>query len=457
MQTIELHKHIYPEDHLAITAATASPQVAYAAWVALLEQTDFQDINLNTQRLTSMIYRNLKDEDSVPERERLRGSYKYAWSKNQKLLYSLAPILVELTARHINYRVIKGIAVQLVLGFLGARVVGDIDIVVSESDIDQVSEIIESHGFRCNSISTCGKHPITAPHEALNFNLGENHIDVHVAERKDPQRLLVGMLQAPAVLITHMGTEIPVPPAEWLYIHSVFHGLLASSATDAVQAIVDITVLEQLCDQRTLGRLSHLTKITGEAGRKVEIKRSAILKKIRMVPPLIRDRYRGNETTLHILRNFSGRKVPYALWLVSGQLSTIERRFAARDHIFLPVPKRLCPPDATFEPFTRNAPDYIRSNNLATETLDYRFSVRVPPNSRDLQFTLDSAYLDSVDLQVFLNGVPIGRVVAGDLSLRRFTIQRPQQFNEVSLRSPNRVCPACFDGLVDLRVQVAYR
>lgn len=426
-----------------------------------------------------MIYRNLRGLDDVPERAKLRGSYRYTWSKNQKLMHSMDPVFAELNALNINYRVIKGIATQLSLDFLGARVVGDIDIVVSQNEIDKVREILEDHGFRCNSISACGRHPINAPHEALNFNRGEYHVDVHIAEKKNPRRLLTRMLQCEPDIKAHMGTSIPLPPAPLLLLHSAYHGQLAASDTDLVQAIVDIELLSPQCDPRELSELAKQTRTTSDLWsrglgneklessthrkRRIHTKihtqihaQSPRLRTALLASALLRDRWRGIGTSTEVLRRFPGRRYRYVLWLSGGQFASVERRFRKYGDGFLTAPSDICAPGSWLAPFSGEQSRLVNGTNMAPSTLDYRFTFRIPANCRTLRLNLASEYLDSVDAFLYANGQPITRIIAGDVGQREVHVRRPAEVVEISIRSSSRVCPACFDGLTDLRVLVDY-
>jgi len=472
------------EDGLAIRSATAPIRVAQQCWQDLLRKTDFQEISPNTQRLAPMIYHHLKSQGEIPERERLRGSYKYAWSKNLRMLNALIPVFSELNLRSINYRVIKGIAIQLELGLFGARVVGDVDVVVSIHEIENVRQVLEANGFRCNSISPCSRHSSSAPFEALNFNSGENHVDVHVAELKDPKLLLLRMLSSKPKVIRHMGTSIQIPSAELLLLHSAFHGHQASSDTDLVQAIADISLLAEHCDPKILATIAAKTKsfsdlwhISAEARtvdiilpkitvepnfgwHKAVVKAStqarASVSKVGKVPAIVRDRYRGNATLMRVMRQFPGKRSAYALWLGLGQFSAVERAAMSKRRGFLLGPAQTCPSGTVLMPFARSDSDFVMASNLVRESLDYRFAVRIDSRAQFLVLTLDSLALDSSDAFVYCNGRPITRIVSGDRGYREFTIRNPSQVNEISIRPTARVCSECFTSLVDLKVGIRY-
>jgi len=472
------------EDGLAIKSATLSIPEAIENWIRLMGDVDFQLINPNTQRLAPLVYHRLKDQQGVTERERLRGAYKYAWAKNHRLLNALKPIFTELNELEINYQVIKGMAVQLTLGFVGARVVGDVDMVVSQKDVEVVRIIFERNGFRCNSDSGCKRHSRSAAFEALNFNLGENHVDMHIAESKDPKILLALMLDLSPNLIEYLGTKIPIPNPELLLLHSAFHGHQAVSDTDLVQAIADISLLAPVCDPRKLTELAGQTKtysdlwhvsseaatvdialpkFTAKSGRSRNknvalpvLKARGVGRKVQKVPALVKDRYRGNATTRHILGRFPGRKVAYALWLSAGQFSALERVAMSRERGFLKAPVEALKSETLLRPFMDQAPELVEATNLAEETLDYRFSIRVKPGIRALLLSLDSDYLDMCDAFLYSNGRPISRIVAGDTTFREVTIRSPLEVNEISIRPTSNVCTECFRSLTDLRVKIRY-
>lgn len=472
------------EDALAIRSATAPVVEAVQCWKLLLADTDFQLINPNTQRLAPMIYHHLKSEPDIRERERLRGAYKYAWAKNLRMLNSLRTVFAEMNSQSINYRVIKGIAVQLELGLVGARVVGDVDIVVSELEIDTARQILEKRGFRCNSVSPCKRHTSSAPFEALNFNSGDNHVDVHVAELKDPKLLLQKMLESEPRIIEHMGVGIKVPEAELLLLHSAFHGHQAVSDTDLVQAIADISLLAMVCKPRKLEGLAKQTKshsdlwhVSAEAktidlifpeigmeprnqlvksAQRISSGAKSLSGKAAKVPAIIHDRHRGNSTLRHVLGQFPGRRGPYALWLGLGQFSAIERAASTAKRGFLRPPTIQCPAGKTLMPFSERDSDFVTASNLVNQTLDYRFSVRIESDSRELCLTLDSEFLDSSDAFVYCNGRPITRIVAGDSSYKTVTIRNPSVVNEISIRPTSRVCSECFRSLSDLKIRISY-
>ncbi|MEI6095578.1 MAG: nucleotidyltransferase family protein, partial [Gammaproteobacteria bacterium] len=178
------------EDELAITSATAPIGDALIAWSRLMDWLPFDVINPNTQRLAPTIFFNLRNLANFKERERLRGSFKYTWAKTTRLIHSIAPILRKFDAIDLDYRIIKGLAIQVSLNTVGSRTMGDVDILIGLKDVDRAIEIIRSFGYRRNAEVDCDGHTLSSHYGGLDFTLGETHLDLHVAETTYPEFLL---------------------------------------------------------------------------------------------------------------------------------------------------------------------------------------------------------------------------------------------------------------------------
>lgn len=466
------------EDQSSVRAATLPSHIAIQEWQTLMSVIDFQDINSNTQRLAPMIYVNLKQERDLSERERLKGAYKHCWSKNQRLLFSLVPLIHDFLAQGINYRLAKGLAIQMSSGLVGARVVGDADIVVSEKDVAQVREILERHGFRCNTISPCGLHPVGRVNDALDFNQGDNHIDIHVAERKSPHKLLKKMLTERALLVEHAGVRFAVPTPELLLLHSAFHGWSESSPTDLIQSLADVAMLSHKSDLTTLVQLARDTSVEhavhkiSEAVESINLpyiipstRISGLRRKSRPILftarsrfskawTLVRKRFRGARSSWAILTKFEGRRAAYFLWHLFGQLAVVERRIIGSGGGFLNPPSQSCASGFSAVPFASPQPGQITGNTVAIESFDYRFAIRVPSGTNSLRITFESMLLDTVDVGVYQNGVQVTRLVSGSKN-RDVTIRHPLPLQELSIRPEHGACNQCFAKLSDMRIHLA--
>lgn len=470
---------IAKEDRLALSAATAEESLALESWEELLATTPFLEISPNTQRLAPLIFHNLRDVEAVPERNRLRGAYKHTWSKNLRLISAFLPVVESLNTAGINYRVIKGVAVQLLTGLLGARVVGDIDVVVSSADLEKTVEMLEQHGFRCNTRALCGFHSEGSAEAALGFNLGDNHIDLHVAERKEPRRLLRAMLAASPRLVNLRGIDIPVPSAEALTLHASLHGYRGASETDLIQALTDRSLLSPWASQADLGRLGRKTgtarvwriagKYSAERRERAPYGRSEptsrfrpeqdgphplLIARLPRAVTLIRHRFPTLSVVQSVLAGFPGRRLAYVTWLLLGRFADVERFLLSKGG-FLTPPAEVASPPASAQPFDseRGVPG-LTASSVADHTMDYRFAVRVDPESGPTKLTLVSKYLDEMNLSVYLDGVRALKVITGAHIEKSILLPRGSEHHEISLRYTQQACKWCFRTLADLSVSL---
>lgn len=470
------------EEHRALIAATGAPEAAAENWRALMADVAFDGVSENTQRLMPAIFSNLRDAQQVPERERMRGAFKYAWSKNMGMVHDIRAVLADFGHEGIDYRLIKGAAIQAMCGSVGSRVMGDIDILVSASDATRAAETLVRCGFRRNTFSECDGHSDSGHHDALNFNKGESHVDVHVAEYKYPSRLLLMMMSTPPVLVPLAGMEMAVPPAELLVLHSAVHGCLASGPTDFIQAVVDVSVLADRTDPRRLvalasrsGTLLQLIEIDEELRRagarplgvavrwheglraRAEVggaRAVGVVTESSSVLRRIRSRQRSDRALHDVSTGFNGRRRSYGLWLRLGQFAVFERAAVRSSGGFLAEPQGTWTSGISVQPFVDEGVPGMTASRISSRVLDWRFRVDFAAPQPVMRLVLDSASLDSLDAFVFCNGVPITRVVAGDPGTRDIVIRGLGRRNEVSVRALWTVCTECYRGLDDLTVRI---
>jgi hypothetical protein len=463
-------------------AATGDANRAEASWRALMSDMAFDDVNLNTQRLMPAIFQNLRDTQDLPERDRMRGAFKHAWSKNMGMIHSIKPVLADFAAEGMDYRVLKGAAIQGLCGTVGSRTMGDVDVLVSATDSQRAAGILLRHGFRRNTFSVCDGHSDVGHHDALNFNKGDTHVDLHVAEFKNPVLLLTTIMSKPPVLARVAGIEMAVPPAELLILHAATHGCLASGPTDFVQAVVDVSALSERAQPRVLetearvtGTVLPLMEIADEIGRigarplpiairtvdvlrarvKNGLKRtSTVVAESNSVFRRIRTRKRGDNALQEVATDFRGSRRSYGAWLRLGQFALFERGVVRASCGFLDEPKGTWSSGATVQPFIDDEVPGLSASNVSSRALDWRFQVVFPEPQAKVRLVLNSPTLDSLDAFVFCNGVPVTRVVAGDPSTRDIVMRGLGRRNEFSLRALWTVCTECYRGLDDLSIRI---
>lgn len=476
------HVQLEWEDLKALEAATAPTERAREAWIDLMGRVPFDEINLNTQRVMPTIFRNLRDEPDLPHRDRMRGAFKYTWSRNTEMLNGVRPVLEAFAAQGIDHRILKGAAVQVVSGGLGARSMGDVDVLVSSADADRVARIMDDLGFRRGTYSACTDHADGRGHDALNYNKGGCHVDVHLAGYKAPVRLLLEMMSAPARQARVAGVPVRVPPAELLLLHAAVHGCLASGPTDFVQAVVDVTTLSDHVDQRRLllaarrtGTLTHLLALDGAvrevgaaplgihvpareraaARTQVAVARvGALVSESSSVAHRLRVRQRGAVAQSRVATDFNGHRRAYRAWLGLGQFAVAERAVLRASGGFLPAPADAWVSGTTAQPFMGGPTPGMTASTVSGSVLDWRFRVRFPGPQAHVRLTLDSPSLDTLDAFVFGNGIPVTRVVAGDRSTRQISFRDVDESTEFSLRPLWEACTQCYSGLDDLEVRI---
>jgi hypothetical protein len=466
---------------LALTAAVSPAPDARAAWQTLIDTVGFYHLSPEAQRLTPAIYSNLLNDHSIPERNRLRGAYKHAWSKNHRILHELRPVLAEFTRHNIRYRVIKGIAVQLSVGVIGNRVVGDVDLLVAREDIDHATEILKGAGFICNSLSTCGQHSSRAPHGALDFHKGPVHVDVHVNGGKQPARLLDSMLEDPGESVDFFGVDISIPPPTLLALHSAFHGIKAASRTDFIQSLVDIVTLVTKRDVRNLVSKARATRLTtalatmnrrlGQMGWPISIKPIPLVPQLleRLVAPaghapgdirravfLWQVRFPGWAGVFAAGRHIPGARLRYALWLALGQFEFLEAVLTPARRGFLrplqPVGKGGLSSQPLFG--TASTGEFVVSP-VVTVTRDFRAAVTLPANLPEVVIDLELRKPATEKAAVYVNGEQLLHWFPGQERLS-CSIKHPFGHLELSVRPTSDVCRDCFGSFHNMTWTVRF-
>ena len=473
--------HLGLEEQDALLAAVAPSQEAESRWRAIMDRMAFDEVNANTQRVMPAIFHNLRNIVDVPERDRMRGAFKHSWSKNTRMLYDLRPVLQTIDDTGVDYRIIKGAAVQTVCGSIGARVMGDIDILTNLANIDAVACSLLEHGFRRSAHLECSGHSDTGHFDAWNFNKDETHIDVHVAEVKYPSPLLQRMISTPQMRVKGPAGALAVPPAELLVLHAAVHGDLSSGPTDLMQAALDLSLLRASVNRDRLlsyaietGSLDALRRLDATleslglntsgvrpsygqlAVERVAARRRrvvALTTESSSVARRVADRRRNPDAKDRIRSGFNGHRSAYMTWIQWGRFAATERAAVRLWGGFLEEPGETLRDPKSVTPFLQGYSG-ITASSVPGPSLDWRFRVRLdaPIGRGDLRF--DSPALDRLDAFVFINGIPRTRIVAGDLTTRTVGIQDMGPSMEISLRPLWNACERCYSGLDDLEISL---
>lgn len=465
----------------AIMAAAGPNPDAADAWRSLMATMEFSDISPSVQRLAPQIFSNVRDDKAVPSRDRLKGAYRYTWTKNVRLWSMAQGFLSALTESGNDYRLLKGAALHAHRGAVGTRSIGDFDLLVDETDISSVVTVMESCGFRQEGSRqiVCGHS--TTDGASINLNFGDCHVDLHVAPWKEPQALLTRMLREAPVRRQVGTTAVLIPPSDLLLLHAAWHATRQTSPTDLAQGLVDVALLSRgmrLADvaeaaestgsgdaAREAGRLLLGVGIdTGLHGlpttRRTRSARQATRRFVHSTldrPRLLRMLRDRHVTGL----NWTGDSpdvrmggIGYQTWLRLGRPGKAERVMGL-GRGFLATPSVTVTLPAALEPFAGGDAPRAAISPWRVSAMDWRFRVRLPQKTTKVRVVLDGECLDQLDAGLFVNGAFAGRLIAGDISLREVHCQVSEPALEVSIRPLWGACPACFPSLETLRVTLA--
>lgn len=469
------------EDELAITSATAPIGDALIAWSRLMDWLPFDVINPNTQRLAPTIFFNLRNLANFKERERLRGSFKYTWAKTTRLIHSIAPILRKFDAIDLDYRIIKGLAIQVSLNTVGSRTMGDVDILIGLKDVDRAIEIIRSFGYRRNEEVNCDGHTLSSHYGGLDFTLGETHLDLHVAETTYPEFLLGKMIEDSASIAAYGSFKMKVPSCEKLFLHSIVHGELASGPTDFMQAVSDIAQLQHEIEISEVARLMELTHLEGAvfnflrsvkkfglAGLGLRLPKVGRRKRHRFKtyknrlfknskPKTLFDRIQarrfGREIAVDIENQNLKSRTIYRIWLFTGQIAALETLFRALFGGMLRRPSGQISNGLVLRPFQiGKSASPLTALKTAGRSIDWRFRLMVPVKTVKLIVEVRAEPLSNVDIWAFSNGKIMSRLIGGDPSTHVLTFDKPAQDIEISLRPIWLACQQCFAGFNEMEL-----
>lgn len=138
------------EQLLVLHAALDEPAPARAAWERWRATVGLDEIDHGSQRLLPLVYRNIGAEGFDEEvAGRLKGVYRFAWSRNQILFSRAAEAIGRLTEAGIETLVLKGASLAL-LSYLdaGARPMDDVDVLVPFGRIADAVEALSAAGWQ---------------------------------------------------------------------------------------------------------------------------------------------------------------------------------------------------------------------------------------------------------------------------------------------------------------------
>jgi hypothetical protein len=129
----------------------------------------FDEINFATMRLLPLLHLKLArlgiDDDAIVGR--IRGIYRYTWSRNQRILDDARAFAVACVEEGIPVLMLKGLALlAAVYGNAGARYLDDGDVLVHWQDVPRAFALFERLGWTPESELTPAAHDFATSHLA---------------------------------------------------------------------------------------------------------------------------------------------------------------------------------------------------------------------------------------------------------------------------------------------------
>lgn len=138
-----------------IRAALLSGDEALYAWQTWKAATDIDNLDLGSQQLLPLLYRNLRTHEvDDPSLGRLKGLHRRTWYDNQRLFAALMPLLRGLQQANIDPLLIKGSALTpAYYNDYGSRPMVDADILVARNQAHAALDVLMQHGWQPHNIS----------------------------------------------------------------------------------------------------------------------------------------------------------------------------------------------------------------------------------------------------------------------------------------------------------------
>jgi Uncharacterised nucleotidyltransferase len=141
--------HPTREQELLLRAAVLQGMAALEAWREWRALVEIEALDRASLRLLPQLYRNLVQHGVAdPWLGKLKGIYRYAWSRNQLMLGATAGVLAAFRAAGIETLILKGVALSaLHYRDRGARPMDDIDVLVPWRHAASAMRLLEGCGW----------------------------------------------------------------------------------------------------------------------------------------------------------------------------------------------------------------------------------------------------------------------------------------------------------------------
>ena len=448
------------KQELALGAALMPTAGALKKWQELVSNTRIEELEHSVTRTLPIVYLNCKDELSGDQLFKLKGSYRHSWARNTEIFMQLKPVLKKLQETSIDYRLLKGGAINMLSGPPGVRIMGDIDLLIYKKDLYKLQHILITLGFNRMFSSECEHLHQKSQKLELNFvSNGSLEIDIHIVQQREPRRLFKNMMSSSPLIKDFSGISVLIPGKEHLISHSLIHGYLNVQDEDEAQMIMDVyTLLDsenielalKLADNLGIYSLfEKYFKTVASIGLPSDFRRPFKKRRIIAVANYTKDkiylvisqakniifailhRTPSLRNVLKILQTQKVNKILYVLWIYTGMLRPLEFQIISKLRGFTGENQL----DSGFKTLYLNAASQWSN--------DWRFGFSTDSESRNVRIKALSAAFINQSFLVFLNGKLFsvtensksGEIIldVGDL--------RP--WNEISFRLPFSGCKIC--------------
>lgn len=356
---------MHPDDLLVIQACAASPSHAVSAWTELVESHGWMTLPNSVARFLPMIHLNTRSSTDVPYADRLRGVYRASWAGNLTRIAVVKPLLVELRQAGVDPVVIKGAALCALTDRWGFRRMGDLDLVVPSKSAGLIARLLREQSFSRITPEEAAHHSDVegtweGPHEAL--------VDIHFGDRWSRY---IGVASGTSIVRESQGFDWRIPSPEACLVIALEHGRIGAGAGDSLQTTLDLHTLSSLCNPEVAEPLLRKADVAAMAHWHAQRLQAAIGTQtpswlvmvspnplpVSAAPAKPRHRTASISTILRRMREWRLRRVrqldrrrtwggvnparlPYALWMESGMLGSLERALYRIGFAPIPDPRR---------------------------------------------------------------------------------------------------------------------
>ncbi len=232
----------------ALKSALPDSQNALDCWNEANRILPLEDWPGEISRLASCFYDNHGKYLQLTNSSLLKGIYKSNWARNSLALAALIPVVQRFEDLGVEYRLIKGGAIILYLNSIGARRMGDLDLVIERGSREVAQQVLHESGFaprypgdrrgKANEIWENSKGVVLDLHYVNRFH------DFHCVFEGSTERI-------------YMGHSFKLPNLETSILIAAIHGEAKHSNGDFLQSAWDISMLIKLVNEKAVVDLAN--------------------------------------------------------------------------------------------------------------------------------------------------------------------------------------------------------